>query len=150
MASLCASCGASLGISRRLTGATLCAGCEDRQHQAEAAQRSGMTEPEFRAALATFGDRLLIARFNAGPIAPQPTAALLHRPGEQVVLEVEAQLLKEVVEREIQGGSSGFSFRILGITLWAAITGTSPVSWSSARSGPKAAGCPTRSAAMAT
>ena len=71
-----------------------------------------MTEAEFLSTLASFGNGVLIARFNAGRIAPLPTCAIFLKPGEQAALEVDAQLLKEVMEREIQGRSSGYSFHI--------------------------------------
>jgi hypothetical protein len=58
------------------------------------------------------GTRIMVARFNAGvfPVRAQPK--LLAQKGEIVHWEVEAKLLKEVVDREFRGGYSGASFRV--------------------------------------
>ncbi len=57
--------------------------------------------------------RIVIANANAGRF-PQaaPPLHIICKPGEEVYLESEASLLKEVADRQWQGGSSGFSFRI--------------------------------------
>jgi hypothetical protein len=57
--------------------------------------------------------RMVIANANAGRF-PQAVAPfhIICKPGEDVYLESQASLLKEVADRQWQGGSSGFSFRI--------------------------------------
>ncbi|PYQ63335.1 MAG: hypothetical protein DMF54_17040 [Acidobacteria bacterium] len=57
--------------------------------------------------------RLVIANANAGrfPKAAPPLHVIC-KPGEVVYVESQASLLKEVADRQWQGGSSGFSFRI--------------------------------------
>jgi hypothetical protein len=56
--------------------------------------------------------RLLVAQANDGrlPIIPNPNIAL--KKDEQVHLEMQSALLKEVAIKEYQGGYSGVSFRI--------------------------------------
>ena len=57
--------------------------------------------------------RIVIASANAGRF---PTAAppvhIMSKPGEDVYLESHSSLLKEVADRQWQGASEGFSFRI--------------------------------------
>ena len=57
-------------------------------------------------------DRFRIARLNAGRFKSVPTPSIFLKPNETDFLEVSAQLLKEVVHRQTQGGYSGVSFRI--------------------------------------
>lgn len=58
-------------------------------------------------------NRFIIANANAGRF-PEATPPLhiIPKQGETVYLESQAALLKEVADRQWQGGSSGFSFRI--------------------------------------
>jgi hypothetical protein len=58
-------------------------------------------------------DRVVIAGVNAGRFpGAAPPYHILVRPGEEVLIEGYASMLKEVADRVWQGGSSGFSFRI--------------------------------------
>ena len=56
--------------------------------------------------------RLLIARANDGRLEPLPDPTLMTKEGELVYLETAASLMKEVVQREWRGASTGFSFPI--------------------------------------
>jgi hypothetical protein len=154
VAAICSTCGAHLGMGRRLTGATRCEGCEDAARRAQEAARQatearatrilylvqgyiedeqlseqeesgliaaahaeGMTQAEFNSIINPYTHQMLIARFNAGRIAPLASCAIFLKAGERAALEVDAQLLKEVVDREMQGGSHGYSFHIAkGVT----------------------------------
>jgi hypothetical protein len=63
----------------------------------------------------TFGDlvpRLFVARANAGRLPMLTTARIILRRNEVAHMDANADLMKEVVDREWQGRSSGFSFRI--------------------------------------
>jgi hypothetical protein len=58
-------------------------------------------------------DRVIIAGVNAGRFpGASPPYHVLVKPGEEVLIEGYASMLKEVADRAWQGGSSGFSFRI--------------------------------------
>lgn len=58
-------------------------------------------------------DRLVIAGINTGRLpGAKPPYHILVKPGEEVLLEAPASMLKEVADRQWQGGYSGFSFRI--------------------------------------
>ena len=181
MAAVCETCGAKLGIGRRLGGNDQCESCEDREgaeavaaqqaraharanYQARAeriafedgggvtrlralAEQAGLdrdevaqahldayrmllakaiddeflTDDEERAldrtssllelpgdeqaaAVKSHGNRLWIARMNAGRMTPIPHASISLKPGEEAYLEVATKLLKEVVHRQTQGG----------------------------------------------
>jgi hypothetical protein len=56
--------------------------------------------------------RLVIARANDGRLEPVADPTLMAKEGELVYLEMPASLMKEVVQREWRGGSTGFSFPI--------------------------------------
>jgi hypothetical protein len=57
--------------------------------------------------------RMVIANANAGRFPKAvPPFHVICKPGEEVYLESHSSLLKEVADRQWQGGSSGFSFRI--------------------------------------
>lgn len=58
-------------------------------------------------------DRIVIANANAGrfPKAASPLH-IMPKAGEEVYMESHAALMKEVADRQWQGGSSGFSFRV--------------------------------------
>jgi len=58
-------------------------------------------------------DRVVIAGINAGRLpGAKPPFHILVKPGEEVLLEAYASMLKEVADRAWQGGFSGFSFPI--------------------------------------
>jgi hypothetical protein len=57
-------------------------------------------------------DRLRIARLNAGRFESVASPSIFLKPSETDLLEMPAQLLKEVVHRQMQGGYSGVSIRI--------------------------------------
>ena len=58
-------------------------------------------------------DRVVIAGVNAGRFpGAAPPYHILVKPGEEVLIEAYASMLKEVADRTWQGGYSGFSFRI--------------------------------------
>ena len=57
--------------------------------------------------------RIVIANANAGRFpGAVPPFHVICKPGEEVYIESHSSLLKEVADRQWQGGSSGFSFRI--------------------------------------
>jgi len=55
---------------------------------------------------------VLIAKLNAGRLEPMSSPQLMTKRGESVYLQVRAELLKEVVHREMRGGYAGVSFRV--------------------------------------
>ena len=55
---------------------------------------------------------VLIAKLNAGRLEPMSSPQLMVKRGELVYLQVRAELLKEVVHREMRGGYAGVSFRV--------------------------------------
>jgi hypothetical protein len=58
-------------------------------------------------------DRVIIASVNAGRLpGAKPPYHILVKPGEEVLLEAYASMLKEVADRAWQGGFSGFSLPI--------------------------------------
>jgi hypothetical protein len=58
-------------------------------------------------------DRVIIAGINAGRLpGAKPPYHILVKPGEEVLLEAYASMLKEVADRAWQGGWSGFSVPI--------------------------------------
>ena len=77
-------------------------------------------------------DRVVIAGINAGRLpAAMPPYHIMVRPGEEVLVEAPASLLKEVADREWQGGYSGFSFPIANLIVSASsrpVIGLSPTS----------------------
>lgn len=62
--------------------------------------------------LRQFGNGLLIARLNAGRLPTISDPVIFLKPKEVAHIQVEAALLKEVVQREFRGGSAGFSIPI--------------------------------------
>lgn len=69
------------------------------------------------AAFAPFWSQIIVARVNDGRLPVVEDATLVLKKGEQVHLEEPAELLKEVIHREFQGGSRGVSFRVAkGVT----------------------------------
>jgi hypothetical protein len=83
---------------------------KDEEHQfLEFAESLGVNLNKYPAILT----RMVIANANAGRF-PQaaPPLHIICKPGEEVYLESQASLLKEVADRQWQGGSAGFSFRI--------------------------------------
>src|SRR4051794_3611118 len=65
-----------------------------------------------QAVVKPFANRVLAARMNAGRFEPVAAPSIFLKPNETDLLEVPAQLLKEVVHREMRGGYSGVSFRV--------------------------------------
>jgi hypothetical protein len=58
-------------------------------------------------------DRVIIAGINAGRLpGAKPPYHILVKPGEEVLVEAYASMLKEVADRAWKGGYSGFSFKI--------------------------------------
>jgi hypothetical protein len=138
VADACASCGAKLGFTRRLTGAQLCADCEakatrddatlsaafqtaladeiltadEEQQLANTARSLGFDQARYSRVVAKFNDQMIVAQVNDGrmPVVSDPPIIL--KRGETAHLVLAAQLLKEVTEREFRGGSRGVSFRI--------------------------------------
>ena len=78
---------------------------------------------------------VLIARLNAGRLKPMGSPQLMTKRGESVYLQVRAELLKEIVHREMRGGYTGVSFRVAkgvristgGFRGHSVVTGTSVV-----------------------
>jgi hypothetical protein len=63
----------------------------------------------------TFGDllpRLFAASASAGRLPVLPSSRIILRRNEVARMDANADLMKEVVDREWRSGSSGFSFRI--------------------------------------
>lgn len=56
---------------------------------------------------------IVVARINAGRLTPMKDPRLMLKRGEVAYLQVDASLLKEVIDREWQGRSSGYSFRVV-------------------------------------
>jgi hypothetical protein len=58
-------------------------------------------------------NRFVIANANAGRFPnAAPPLHIIPKPGEDVYMESQAGLMKEVADRQWEGGSSGYSFRI--------------------------------------
>jgi hypothetical protein len=58
-------------------------------------------------------DRVVIAGINAGRLpGAKPPYHIMVKPGEEVLVEAYASMLKEVADRAWQGGYSGVSFRV--------------------------------------
>jgi len=84
---------------------------KEEEHQLfEFAESLGVNLNQFPALLS----RIVIAKANAGrfPQAASPFH-IICKPGEDVYLESHSSLLKEVADRQWQGASEGFSFRIV-------------------------------------
>jgi hypothetical protein len=56
--------------------------------------------------------RFLIARMNDGRLPQLAVAKILLKKGETAHMEIQANLMKEVVDRETRGSYSGMSFRV--------------------------------------
>lgn len=138
MSDTCASCGAKLGFVRRLSGAPLCADCEAKLKQSQVTLSSafrealsdellttaeedrlnalgrslGLDQAAYSAVVAQFNDALIVGRVNDGRLPVLDDPPILLRKGEVAHLQLNASLLKEVVEREFRGGSRGVSFRV--------------------------------------
>jgi hypothetical protein len=138
MADTCASCGNKIGFGRRLLGATLCADCESKAKNNREALVSAFREAladevitsaeEDRLAamgrslnfdqaaygevVAQFNDPFIVARVNDGRMPVLDDPPIILKRGETAHLTLNADLLKEVVQREFRGGSRGVSFRI--------------------------------------
>jgi hypothetical protein len=72
----------------------------------------GIGQNTFTSAFSDLMPRLFVARANVGRLPTLTSSSIVLRRNEVAHLEASAELLKEVVEREWQGRSSGFSFRI--------------------------------------
>jgi hypothetical protein len=75
----------------------------------------GMDEQTFNTQFKALIPRLFAARANDGrlPVLQHPHLNLVLGPGEVAHIEVNAELVKEVVDNEWRGGYSGLSFRIV-------------------------------------
>lgn len=87
---------------------------DDDQHKLfEVARSLGIDFNEYLNKHPATQDRVVIAGINAGRLpGAKPPYHILVKPGEEVLLEAFASMLKEVADRAWQGGYSGFSFRI--------------------------------------
>jgi hypothetical protein len=87
---------------------------DDEHHKLfEFARSLGLDFNEYLNKHPAMQDRVVIAGINAGQLpGAMPPYHILVKPGEEVLLEAYASMLKEVADRAWQGGSSGFSFRI--------------------------------------
>ncbi len=83
---------------------------EDENHQfLEFARSLGINLNQYPAIL----KRIVIANSNAGRFPEAaPPFHIMCKPGEEVYMECYSSLLKEVADRQWQGGYGGFSFRI--------------------------------------
>jgi hypothetical protein len=83
---------------------------KDEEHQfLEFAESLGLNLNKYPAIL----NRIVIANANAGRFPEAaPPLHIICKPGEVVYMESFASLLKEVADRQWQGESAGFSFRI--------------------------------------
>ena len=78
----------------------------------ELAQALGAYQEGFQPEYQEIMYRLFIARVNDGRLVPVPEPRLMVKKDEEVYLETDAALLKEVAVREYRSGSRGVSFRI--------------------------------------
>jgi hypothetical protein len=65
------------------------------------------------AILRDYQRQIFIAMVNGGRLPQVSEPQMMPRKGEVVHLQVPAALLKEVIQREFQGGSRGMSFRVM-------------------------------------
>jgi hypothetical protein len=72
----------------------------------------GIDASTWRAAGPDLGGRFLIARINDGRLPQLDVANVLLKKGEIAHMEIQARLMKEVVDRETRGAYSGVSFRV--------------------------------------
>ncbi|MGI8871964.1 MAG: hypothetical protein ACR2KI_05105 [Candidatus Limnocylindria bacterium] len=138
MANACAQCRIKLGFGRRLTGATLCGDCEGKAKKSretlsalirsaladeiitaaeelsltDTARSIGVDQNQMNQIVSEFNDQFMVARVNDGrmPVVDDPPIIL--KRGETAHLVLNAELLKEIVQREFRGGSRGVSFPI--------------------------------------
>jgi hypothetical protein len=85
---------------------------EEEQRMNRVAGALGIGQSTFES---TFGDlmpRLFVARANAGRLPVLASSRIILRRNEVAHMDANADLMKEVVDREWRSGSSGFSFRI--------------------------------------
>lgn len=85
---------------------------EEERRLENAATSLELKEEDFLEALGPYGTRILIARAAAGRLPVEDRPSILLKPGEIAHLEIPAGLMKEVVHREMQGGSTGISIPI--------------------------------------
>jgi stress response protein SCP2 len=89
----------------------------DDRHLSELAKALDITTEEWADQLMGCFFRLQTGRANAGRLSPLRSASILLRQGEVAYEGARANLLQEVIHREYQAGSSGFSFPIArGVT----------------------------------
>ncbi len=86
---------------------------EEEARIASLAAGLGLTAADVTGAFGRYSDQLALGRVNAGRLEPlvNPQGLLLKR-GEEVYLQTDALLLKEVVDREMRGGYRGVSIRV--------------------------------------
>src|SRR5206468_2018049 len=86
---------------------------DDQDKLFEFARSLGIDFNEYLNKHPTTRDRVVIAGVNAGRLpGAAPPYHILVKPEENVLIEGYASMLKEVADRQWQGGSSGVSFRI--------------------------------------
>jgi hypothetical protein len=79
----------------------------------EVCEALGITQEQLQNGFGEILSRLMVARLNNGRLQAVAEHKLMTKAGEEVYLEIGAELLKEVSIREWQSGSTGFSFRIV-------------------------------------
>lgn len=67
----------------------------------------------FQSTLAPYRDQLFVAMVNDGRLPQSTDSDMVLKKGEVVHLVEPATLLKEVIQREFQMGSRGYSFRVM-------------------------------------
>jgi hypothetical protein len=85
---------------------------DEEQRMNRVAGALGIGQDLFQSAFDDLMPRLFVARANTGRLPVLPTARIVLQRNEVAHMDASADLLKEVVDREWQSGSSGFSFRI--------------------------------------
>lgn len=73
----------------------------------------GISDAEVLQAVKPYASSLMIARLNAGRLPTIPDPVIFLKPKEVAHAQVQAALLKEVVQRETRGSYSGFSIPIV-------------------------------------
>ncbi len=84
----------------------------EEQTFARAVSRLDLAEEDVRQAVSPYTNSVAIARLNAGRLPTISDPVIFMKPKEVAHFQVEASLLKEVVQRESRGGYSGFSIPI--------------------------------------
>jgi hypothetical protein len=86
---------------------------EEEDSITKATKDLSLTDADLVEALGDQASAFMIARINAGRLPTLPNPAIFLKPKETAYAQVPATLLKEVVQREMRGGYSGFSVPIV-------------------------------------